>query len=80
MGTARVQLPEKLELLTAQEWENLIQSLPVSEENKIIARMRFISEECLEDISEAVGYNRKTISQRLVHIMGKIEKIRKAKH
>lgn len=69
---ARTHLDGKLNNLTVSDWENLINDTTLNDENKLIAKMRFIDEECLEDISAKVGYTRKTVSKRIKYILGKI--------
>ena len=72
MAIARTHLEGSLSHLSVSDWENLINEIPLNDENKIIAKMRFIDEECLEDISAKIGYSRKTISNRIKYILGKI--------
>lgn len=72
MAIARTHLDGNIAHLSVTDWENLINEIPLNDENKIIAKMRFIDEECLEDISARVGYSRKTISNRIKYILGKI--------
>lgn len=73
MAMARTHLDGNLTHLSVTDWENLINEIPLNDENKLIAKMRFIDEECLEDISAKVGYSRKTISNRIKYILHKIE-------
>lgn len=72
MAIARTHLEGNLSHLSVSDWENLINEIPLNDKNKIIAKMRFIDEDCLEDISARVGYSRKTISNRIKYILGKI--------
>lgn len=74
MATARVKAPLQLENLSAEARQELLNNIPLSDENRLIAEMRFIYEYCLDDIAEDVGHTRKTVSNRLVHIMNKIKK------
>lgn len=47
MAIARTHLEENFSHLSVSDWENLINEIPLNDENKLIAKMRFIDEECI---------------------------------
>lgn len=55
--------------VTTQEMEQRIASARLGRINTQIARMRLIDRENFADIGAEVGYDRRTISRRMAHIV-----------
>lgn len=69
MARNRAKVPQKLDLLSRDDWENIINQYIRSEEDRKIAILYYLDGWCQEDIAATVNYSRKTICKRLQKIL-----------
>lgn len=74
MSTARVRLPDALDLLLRSEMEAAIREANLGNDDTAIAKRYLIEQVPQIDIAAEFGCERSTISRRMPHILSKVER------
>lgn len=74
MSTARVKLPDALDMLLRSEMEAAIREANLGRDDTDIARRYLIEQVPQIDIAAEFGCERSTVSRRMAHILLKVER------
>lgn len=72
MSTARVKLPDALDLLLRSEMESAIREANLGNDDTDIARRYLIEQVPQIDIAAEFGFDRSTVSRRVARILSKV--------
>lgn len=72
MSTARVKLPDALDLLLRSEMEAAIREANLGNDDTVIAKRYLIEQVPQIDIAAEFGFERSTISRRVARILSKV--------
>lgn len=72
MSTARVKLPDALDLLLRSEMEAAIREANLGNDDTVIAKRYLIEQVPQIDIAAEFGFERSTVSRRVARILSKV--------